>query len=75
MATRTIGIGSYVNFTVQRVLTAPSGSRGYVQQKYLGKVVSIVHRDLGTLYKIKVRNSQEYHEVSHFKITHVWYIV
>ena len=75
MVHQPIKVGNYVNFTVQRVVTDPCGARSYVQEKYTGQVTSMTQRELGTSYKVRVRNSKEYHEVLRFKITHVWHIV
>lgn len=70
-----VKVGNYVNFTVQQIVTEPSGVRLYVQKKYSGKVISIAERDMSQSYKIKIHKQDEYHEVRRFKITHVWYIV
>ena len=72
---RVVSLGSYVNFTVQRVSTDLCGARSYRQQKYTGRVIATISRDDRMAYKIQVHNSNEIHEIQAYKITHVWYIV
>lgn len=70
-----IRVGTYINFRVRKVKKTAQGY-DYTIRKLTGRVISIDDfSNNQTNYRVKVFGKAEFHEVSFFRIDHIWYVV